>query len=733
MLGLGLIEPAIQALQRATAGPTRDPGAHHSNLGRALVIAGRPEEALPHLRTGLELATHDHSLALRSLTEALGALGRTDEALALLPDDFAQEEAVVTRVRLLAAAARHDEAANYLRGALRHCPNATGLLRLAADLAEVRGRDGEAVALVRRALDKEPESVALWARLAQMGRKGALHGAAREAADQALRLARGGNPPTLAMALAADAHVKSECGDVTGAEAAWREALRLSPGFVPALSGLGHLLMQQGHVEDAVSYFKQVQAAAPLQGWAQLIHAREVPEDDSVLERMESAARQPGLEGPMRAGLLFTTSAAWDRKKAYGRAFQAAHDANEASKHHLTYRPEQHRAKVDEIMARYSREFMASRAGWGHPTRAPVFVLGMPRSGTTLCEQILAGHSAVFGAGELGQIPEQIGNLVAWEQKLGSGLTYPGCITELTREECQGIAARLLAQLQQMGPGAPHIIDKLPHNFENIGLIKLLFPNATIFHCRREPRDIAVSNYMTDYAAKFGGMGFAYDLGWIGEQLVDHDRLMRHWHEVFPGQIFEVVYEELVEDTEGWARRMLAHLGLPWEPQVLEFQSLERPVKTASVWQVRQPVYKTSKARWKRYEAHLGPLEEALARVPPMPAALPLPTLPAGLYAEGMRHLAQGEPAQAQACFEQVLAANPRHAAANQFLGAALLQLGRAPEAVVAMRRSVRLRPGHASWFENLAVAEGAAGYAQAEQQAREMASRLRAEGSRAA
>ena len=253
-------------------------------------------------------------------------------------------------------------------------------------------------------------------------------------------------------------------------------------------------------------------------------------------------------------------------------------------------------------------------------------------------------------------------------------------------------------------------LDKLPHNFEHIGLIKLLFPNAIIFHCRREPRDIAVSNYITDYAAKFGSMGFSYDLSWIGEQLVDHDRLMAHWHEVFSGQIFEMVYEELVEDTETWARRMIDFMGLEWEPGVLEFQDLERPVKTASVWQVRQPVYKTSKARWKRYEAHLGPLEEAMKAAPPMPAPLPLPKIPPGLFDQGIQHLQQQNPHAAIYCFQRLLEAYPNHAAAHQFLGCAQLQLGKFAEAIQSMRKSVMLLSVHATWFENLARAEHVAG-----------------------
>jgi len=267
------------------------------------------------------------------------------------------------------------------------------------------------------------------------------------------------------------------------------------------------------------------------------------------------------------------------------------------------------------------------------------------------------------------------------------------------------------------------LIDKFPHNFEHIGLIKLLFPSATIVHVRREPRDIAVSNYITDYAAKFGGMGFAYDLGWIGEQLVDHDRLMAHWHRLFPGQILELPYEDLVDATEGWARRMLVHLGVAWEEQVLAFQELDRPVKTASVWQVRQPVYTTSKARWKRYQAHLAPLEEALSRIPPDPETLP--PQPPGLFDAAMAALQAGWAAEAQRLFAQLLQHRPHHAAAQHFLGAALAQQGQLAEAREAMRRSLQLHPFQPSWLANLAAMEDALGDGAAAKRLREQQQRL--------
>jgi len=719
-------EEALPALRHAVAGPSQDPGAHLVNLGRALVYLGRAAEGLPALQGGVALSTHDQAVAAQSLAEALLALGRFDEALAALPETAEDEALVAARASVLAMAGRHDEAARYLSQASERAPDSLPLLLLQADLADARGRTGEAVRLLKQALDQAPDHLAIWVRLARCGRAGEASPYAREAADQALLLARDKTPADRALALAAHAHVLAAAGATGEAEATYRQALELAPGQVPALSGLGQLLLQTGRVEDAIACFERVKAAAPLQGWSQLIHARQVPEGRETLDNLERFARQPSLEGPVRSGLLLTLAEAWDKKKDFDRAMTLAREGNEASKPRLTYDPAAHRQRVEREMARFSRAFMDSRAGWGHPTRLPVFVLGMPRSGTTLTEQILASHSQVFGAGELGQIPEQIGKLEAWQAKLGSGLHYPECVADLTADMSRIHAGMLLEKLQAFDPAARHVVDKLPHNFEHIGLIKLLFPNAIIFHCQREPRDIAVSNYITDYAAKFGGMGFAYDLGWIGEQLVDHHRLMRHWHEVFPGQIFEVVYEELVEDTEAWARRMIDFMGLDWEPGVLQFQDLERSVKTASVWQVRQPVYQTSKARWKRYEAHLAPLEAALLEVPPLPDPLPLPEVPPGLFGTGMAHLRANQPAEAEATFSRLIAACPNHAGAHHFLGAAQLQRGRPAEAVLSMRRAIKILPFHPSWWENLARAEHAAGNEEAAKAALEKASRLR-------
>lgn len=727
LLHLGLAEAARATLRHAAASDDlQDRGACLLNLARAEMCLGEAEASLSALTQCEALFAPLPTLWLLSKAEALLALGHVDDALAVLPDDPATPELVKARVMLLASASRHQDAADTLTHALAQDADNIELILLATELANVRGRTGEALAMIGKALEHDPDNIGLLARKATLVPTMMSSRLGRDAAEKALSLAEQADDPRLiAVAQTAMAHVLQGENNTDDAELAYRRALELDPVCIPAMAGLGHLILSNGDVEQAIALFRRVQAISPLQGWVHLIQARELPDDPSVLDQIERVALQPGLEGPVQTGLLFRLAMAWDRQKAYDKAFTFARKANDAARALLPYDPSQHRAKVDQIMARLSKAFADARKDWGNPSAVPVFIVGMPRSGTTLAEQILAGHSKVHGAGELSLSGEAITRLDMWEQKLGSRQSYPECVADLTRNDIESIAGQWLQKLQSHDGSAQCVIDKLPHNFEHVGLVKLLFPNARIFNCRREARDIAVSNYVTDFAAKFGGMGFAYDLGWIGEQIVDHDRLMAHWATLYPDTVMDVVYEETVADTEAQARRMIAFIGLDWEPDVLEFQSVERSVKTASSWQVRQPVYTSSKARWKNYEAHLGPLEEALAAIPPMPEPMAAPALPPGYFVQATALLGAQRAGDAEKVFNRILQIHPDHAAAHQFLGVAQMQLGKLEEACQSMRRSVRLLPVHATWFSNLAAAETACGNLAEAQAARAIASKL--------
>ncbi|MBK9161021.1 MAG: sulfotransferase [Nitrosomonadales bacterium] len=243
------------------------------------------------------------------------------------------------------------------------------------------------------------------------------------------------------------------------------------------------------------------------------------------------------------------------------------------------------------------------RGAGGEGEKAPIFIVGMPRSGTTLLEQILSSHPAVHGAGELMYLNEAIMGLAG-----DSGKPFPDFVPCLLAEDFARLGATYTERLWQLAPDALRITDKMPANFFYIGMIRLAMPNARIIHAMRDPMDSCFSNY----ARLFNDtMEFAYDLGTLGRYYVRYIKLMRHWHDVLPqGTILDLRYEDMVADTEGQARRILDYVGLPWDDECLAFHRNKRHVKTASVAQVRKPIYKTSVARWQRFEKHLAPLLE---------------------------------------------------------------------------------------------------------------------------
>lgn len=279
-----------------------------------------------------------------------------------------------------------------------------------------------------------------------------------------------------------------------------------------------------------------------------------------------------------------------------------------------SYDPARHRRYIDELIAAFNPELFARLAGLGDPTRQPVFVVGMPRSGTTLVEQVLASHSRVHGAGELPLARQDLDSIPVLLDRQDQPIA---CLPVLEADHVRRLGQRHLEKLQALVPPPPpdgggwpdRIVDKMPDNYLYLGLLALLFPNATFLHVRRDPRDVAVSCWMTN----FRSIRWADDPESLASRIREHRRLMDHWQAVLPVPVHEVVYEQLVDDFETEARRLVALCGLEWEPACLSFHETKRPVKTASVTQVRQPLYRRSLARWKNYEAELAELFAAIS------------------------------------------------------------------------------------------------------------------------
>lgn len=625
----------------------------------------------------------EQQLDLWAITEQRAAAEEwlTEQAAKLAPDDVAQ--LVLAYTRRVAARMRMEEALAFLVETIDSGRvEAIALLVEAAESSMALGRTREAVNFANRSIKlatvQGKLTAAHWARKAafqsQAMPQKARHDLKRAKAllDTALIA-----PETEAEARAmkpfidlTEAQILMEEGAFPEVEALVLEILSGAPEFGGAWGLLGQVRTVRGNIEGAVEAFERLAQIDPMRGHNALIHANRFPEDPALLDRLEQMVRSPNLPPQLRANFLMSLASAWDKARDYDRAFGLVSEGNRIIRNSIRYDAQDHRAQCARIRARFSAAFMQDRAGYGNPSEVPVFVVGMPRSGTTLVEQILSGHSAVHGAGELGHIPQLTQGMNRWERRIGSGRSYPDCTDDLTKPEVQAMAARVLAKLETMGDGAARVVDKLPHNFMNIGLIKLLFPKARIISVRRDPRDIAISNYFIDFQARHGGMGFAYDLGDIGTELADHAQLMWHWNMVFPGQILEVQYEALVDDFEGQSRRIIDYLALDWEPQVLSFNELDRPVRTASVMQVRKPIYASSKAKWRRYQKYLAPLAEAANRpIPPLSVPDMVHVKQPGLLAEASRLLTDGDLDQAERLCRIILAALPGHAAAGFLLG----------------------------------------------------------------
>jgi hypothetical protein len=270
------------------------------------------------------------------------------------------------------------------------------------------------------------------------------------------------------------------------------------------------------------------------------------------------------------------------------------------------YDPDQHAQFVDAILRVFDGEFFARWSGQGVDSRRPVFVFGLPRSGTTLVEQVLASHSQVHGAGELRLVRKTFEAIPA---AVGRNEIPRDCVAHLDAAALQKLAQSHLDQLQAIDGGqSARIVDKMPDNYLYLGLLAVLFPNATFIHCRRNLRDVAVSCWMTD----FRSILWANEPAHLAARFQEYCRLMDHWRGVLPKPVHVVDYEETVADFEAVARRLIAACGLEWEPACLEFHRTKRPVRTASVIQVRQPVYRRSVGRWKQYQHELADLFVAL-------------------------------------------------------------------------------------------------------------------------
>jgi len=403
-------------------------------------------------------------------------------------------------------------------------------------------------------------------------------------------------------------------GDHAGAVTLYQDLLRDAPaGSANAAElhlSIAHSLKTLGRGTDAIDEYRAAARERSDFGdayWS-LANLKTYRFTDTEFASMRAAEAAPPTRLIDRYHLCFALGKAYEDRDEYAESWRYYERSNELKRAESRYRPEVIELNTAKQKAVCTRDFFAQRTGFGVASTAPIFVVGLPRSGSTLIEQILASHSAVEGTQELADIPRYVLELQGRERDFEAP-RYPGVLAQLPAAEFVRYADKYLHDTRVYRTGKPRFIDKMPNNFRHIGLIHLMFPNAKIIDARREPMACCFGNLKQLFAR---GQEFAYSIEDIGRYYRTYLELMEHWDAALPGRVLRVHHEDLVDDLERSVRRILDFCELPFEPACVEFHRTERSIRTASSEQVRQPIFREGLDQWRRYEAWLGPLREVL-------------------------------------------------------------------------------------------------------------------------
>lgn len=584
----------------------------HSNLGIAYYDKKDYERAEACQQKALALAP--------KMTQALNNLGS-------IKRDLKDKEAAVALYRqVLEIAPDYLEAANNLGAVLTELEKPEEavvellkVIRARPQYADAHCNIGnaflfledydKALAAFRHTLKLSPDNPGAMMGLARVHKEKEQLDEARAAADRALLLS-----PEKAEAHSLSGDIYTKSGMYEQAEAAYRKALELDEKLIGALLGLGQLQMELGQLDEAEASYRKALEIEPDEVLPHVLIAqvKKIKPGDESLARIEQEAEIIDTLPKTKAmSLHFALGKAYDDLKEYDKAFPHFAAGCSIKRERIQYDANNHEAACKNIMSFFSKEAISQLSGAGDPSSLPIFVLGMPRSGTTLVETIIASHPTVFGGGELRDLLAIANQPVEGVRTEGFPLSMRG----ISKDDLTRAGSRYVAGLRKHSATAEHITDKMPANFLAVGLIHLMLPNAKIVHIKRNAADVCLSGFTKLFN---NSQYHTYDQTEMGRYFVNYAKLMEHWRQVLPADAFlEVQYEELVADKEAQTRRLIEYCGLKWDDACLESHKAERSVKTASVIQVRQPVYTTSIERWRPYEKHLQPLLEALGEYSP--------------------------------------------------------------------------------------------------------------------
>lgn len=570
LLQRGLAEKAIPLLEKAARLDPKQEAAHFQ-LGRALAQVGRGADAD---------AAFERSFALSPVRGMMAqaaehhAAGRLEEAERLCRQVLQREPRNVDALRMLgliaAAAGDLDEAENLLRQALAEAPDhIAALFELGRVLKELE-RPDDAIDVYKTLIELQPDNPRAHYRLAGVLAPAAL---------------------------------------TEQSAAAYRRCLELDPRHPGAWLGLGHMLKTLGQQSEGIAAYRRCLAIEPEFGeaWFSMANLKTYRFDDAEIAEMRQRLESDTVNETSRVNFLFALARAYEDRRDYATAWQYYEQGNARQRLLVSYDPVLTETVNDDLVAFFAGDFFRSHAGVGNPDPSPIFILGMPRSGSTLVEQIIASHSRVEGTSELPYIGRLTKSL---NRNRADGMRYPEVLNELEPRHFSRLGQNYLdmARMHRV-EGTPHFIDKMPNNFPLVGFIHAILPNAKIIDARRHPLDACTGNLRQLYAR---GQAFSYDQTDIGEYYLQYQRMMDHWDQVLPGKVLHVQYEDVVADLPRQVERILKHLGLPWEDACLDYHATQRAVRTASSEQVRQPIYTSGIGYWRHYETQLEELREVL-------------------------------------------------------------------------------------------------------------------------
>ena len=494
-------------------------------------------------------------------------------------------------------------AEDIFRSILKRDPNHVEAARLLAKIAADKKRFGDAEVFLRHAVQFAPDYTRLWVDLSNVLRESDKSDEALQCAAKVLELA-----PDTAESHMLYAGVLGTLGRHDDAIASYEKTLKISPNKPGALCSMAHHLKTIGGQEEAIATYRNCIASKPdhAEAYWSLANLKTFQFNEAEIETMHSLLDDDDLPDLSRVQIHNALGLDRESRSEYETAFSHYQQCNSLRRNSETYDPVETETRNDRLISFFDTEFLQQHTDVGNEDASPIFVVGLPRSGSTLIEQILASHSMVDGTHELSDLTRIVQSLRRPGKK---NVQFPDTLSELSADEWRQIGEDYIESTRKYRAGAAYFIDKNPNNFMYVGLLRLALPNAKIINARRHPLDSCFGSYKQLFAS---GQPFSYDLVELGEYYLQYVRVMEHWHQLAPDYVLDVHYEQVVADLETEVRRLLGFCGLPFEEGCLRFHETDRAVKTASSEQVRRPIYTSSVNLWRNYESELGDLIEVL-------------------------------------------------------------------------------------------------------------------------